>query len=622
MLKKILPIIILALIIGPTVAIILLLKDKEISVYPSLSVDRVPLDAVWILETKSATDFINIVVQSDPLFPALEKFMRAEPVLKGLSRLDSIVHYRPEFQNIFGKASMVTSLHQTGKDQFQLLFIVETTTPVKSQDLHRLFEELTGNEGQWSERTYNKSKISRVAFGENTLLSGISVTIDKKVIVMSSSPILVENAIRQARDKNNLNENPSFRRLVQTAGLKVSGNLYVNLKVLPAWIGSWMNTGLNEKLVSVNRFGDWAGMDISVRNDAVLFNGIGLSGDTLNTFLDVFKRQMPQPLEIDRVIPASAGAFVSMGIDNAENFFQDLTRYLGGTEAGRKRDRLIEQIKGLTREDVQKSLSRLINRDLCLVFLGEEGGGEERSVVIIGTNSRNQTNETLMNWLALRAERERKDIASYRSVYAFDNEKEFPIYQMPFNGLPEVAGGPLLSRVKGQFFGFAGNYLILADDRKGVQDVIYYFELNKTLNTDPSYLASSPLISSRNNFTMYATPLKILSLIAGSVKKEWQDKVKNNDDFYKELGAVCFQFHAKGDLYFQNFIIQFSQINVDRPQTVWESRLSAPINFKPVFVTNHYTQAKEILVQDVDNNLYLINTSGRVLWKVPVQAWS
>ena len=46
--------------------------------------------------------------------------------------------------------------------------------------------------------------------------------------------------------------------------------------------------------------------------------------------------------------------------------------------------------------------------------------------------------------------------------------------------------------------------------------------------------------------------------------------------------------------------------------------LDTVASIKPFFFTNHITGAKEIFIQDMKNNTYLINTAGRVLWKVPL----
>ena len=44
-------------------------------------------------------------------------------------------------------------------------------------------------------------------------------------------------------------------------------------------------------------------------------------------------------------------------------------------------------------------------------------------------------------------------------------------------------------------------------------------------------------------------------------------------------------------------------------------QLDAPLATDPQFVTDHRNNKKEIVVQDTENNLYLISTDGKVLWK-------
>jgi hypothetical protein len=55
------------------------------------------------------------------------------------------------------------------------------------------------------------------------------------------------------------------------------------------------------------------------------------------------------------------------------------------------------------------------------------------------------------------------------------------------------------------------------------------------------------------------------------------------------------------------------------PKTVWETHLDTTLNFKPALVENHYTGENEIFVQDMNQNLYLINKVGRILWKKRIE---
>jgi hypothetical protein len=60
-----------------------------------------------------------------------------------------------------------------------------------------------------------------------------------------------------------------------------------------------------------------------------------------------------------------------------------------------------------------------------------------------------------------------------------------------------------------------------------------------------------------------------------------------------------------------------SQIK-EKALTVWESLLDSVACIKPELVVNHNTSEKEIFVQDAAGNIYLINSTGRILWKQPL----
>jgi hypothetical protein len=58
---------------------------------------------------------------------------------------------------------------------------------------------------------------------------------------------------------------------------------------------------------------------------------------------------------------------------------------------------------------------------------------------------------------------------------------------------------------------------------------------------------------------------------------------------------------------------------IEESATEWETLLDTTAAIKPFFFTNHITGGKEIFIQDLKNNAYLINSAGRVLWKVPLK---
>jgi hypothetical protein len=52
---------------------------------------------------------------------------------------------------------------------------------------------------------------------------------------------------------------------------------------------------------------------------------------------------------------------------------------------------------------------------------------------------------------------------------------------------------------------------------------------------------------------------------------------------------------------------------------LWKTALDTTATIPAFFVKNYLDNEKEIIVQDVLNQLYLINKAGKILWKIPLK---
>ncbi len=78
------------------------------------------------------------------------------------------------------------------------------------------------------------------------------------------------------------------------------------------------------------------------------------------------------------------------------------------------------------------------------------------------------------------------------------------------------------------------------------------------------------------------------------------------------------QITTTGSLLYTNLYANYLPTRENEPHTIWQSLLDSTVINKPALVKNHYTNEKELMVQDAKFNLYLINNSGRLLWKKPL----
>ncbi len=617
MMKRILPFAIVLLLAIPAILVVLYTKDRDVQVYQSHALEFVPEDPVLILESRNAPDLLTSFLQSESLRRTLEKPAQLKDLIGGLATLDSLLKTDSELAGALAGVPILLSLHPSGKDRYGFVLVLETKGQLRDKKITGLLNSLMKGDGKWTEQEYDQEKFRQIGFGSGAKAKEFFWYEVKKYVIISSSQILMESVIRTRKGDNPLVNDPVLRRLIQAAGIQSKATLYLNLNRLPEYFALWVNPSLKKKMAGFQRLGEWAELDLSLRQDALLLSGLGIHDMVESSFPEVFERQEPQLVEVEQIVPGSAGGFIHYALQKPGLFFEDLDKHLSGLESGKERDRAIEAARSLTGDHPVETFSGLLARDLILVYLSANDGSAEKAVMMAGTQSRNQTMVKFDQWLERRAESDKKAITQYRTVYDIDREKSYVIYRSPFERLPLMLGGPLFERVKGRYFSFIGNYLIMADDVKSLQDVIYHFELNKLLASDPRFQAATNLIGSRSNFTLFLIPSRIPGIMKELLRNDLEGLVSENDVFLQEIGSVGWQFH-KRDGYFHSFFLQINQTDAERPQTVWESRLDQRVSRKPVFTVNHQSQAKEILVQDEANNLYLINTAGRVLWKLPL----
>jgi len=88
--------------------------------------------------------------------------------------------------------------------------------------------------------------------------------------------------------------------------------------------------------------------------------------------------------------------------------------------------------------------------------------------------------------------------------------------------------------------------------------------------------------------------------------------------FLRRIPGIVVQFSTEDRLFYQSISCKYTSQIKEKALTVWESLLDSVAAIKPALVINHNTSEKEILIQDEAHKLYLINSTGRIRWKLPL----
>ena len=310
---------------------------------------------------------------------------------------------------------------------------------------------------------------------------------------------------------------------------------------------------------------------LNVTPESIAINGTVLDQKSKNRWFQFFEKLEPQPQSLQTIMPAQSANVKTFNYTD----FEQLTRNIDSA--------------GYTSKVVP--LAKAFFNTIKEVGFFETPKGDGIALKSIDISA---TYETLSSF--------QNELSSFRSV---------PIFEFTETTMFNTAFGPLLPHVKTTKFITLDDYLVFSDSKELLELVISNHQNKNTLESLYAYQniqkSLSDEASFQTNFDTQSLANTLNELFNTTLKKEALSSYKRS----------AIQLVKDDHIVHVNGILQKSKSKQSKTQITEEFSLMLPndILMDPVFVTNHRSKEKEILTQDVANNLYLISNKGVVLWK-------
>lgn len=402
--------------------------------------------------------------------------------------------------------------------------------------------------------TYESASIRVLTIGKHKVYS----TFFKNYFIGSSSKLIIENLIR---NQDNLKADPSLVKLFEVAQSNTSANIFVNHKEAQRLFSKVLSDPLAKQVANFN---DWTSFDSKITQDYLKLNGIALNNDGNKNKLDILKNTAPASSGAAEIVPINAHYFISYNAANSA---------------------LIENEK--------TSDSLFFNsRELLKIRINDQ------QVFALSTSNNLDFEDRLQRYV--------KDQGDFR---------DFVIWNLNDSTVVSKHYPSLFPNIKSKHVAKVGSFYVFTDDIEPLESIISNFQNNATLAQLSSYKTLRNELADESSVLVIGNLEKIKeneNILSSDFKKEFS-KAKLGD--YK---FIAFQYIAESDFAHFHALLKkanTSTVNSNLITQMFSTILDAKVATQPQFVLNHYTKKKEIVVQDAENNLYLISTEGKVLWK-------
>ncbi len=573
----------------------------------------IPIDATLIIESHDFLEKINDIRSKNKIWNELNNLPSIEKLDSELEYIINLYNENEFFKNLFENNQLVISSHKMGKSNLGFLFFLKLHNFRDKKFVLQAITGLLSSKENISTRNYNNTKIYKL----KTTNSEIHFSFYNGILISSLSSILVENSIRQSENENSVLNDPGFIKVNKTAGKNVDANIYINLSRFNKLISSALNDKQKIIISNFSNLGNWAELDINLKNDAILLNGFTFSNDSLNNYLNVFQDQEPADHKMNSILPSNTSVFISLGISDLNTYLKNYRNYLENLGKINTFQLQLDQYKNKYAIDLELFFKDNLDEEVGIVVTDEPNNSlDESTYIVMRTKSKSLTESYLVELISKIIETDNLQRVSLINEIKIDKETSYKVYSLPFNNLFSMFFGNIFPNYDKQYLTFIDNFMVIGNSRNSISKFIHANILHKTLDNDMKFEQFSDYLSSKSNFYFYTNMFRSPKHISEFLNPKLKKGLNENIESFKKFQAFAVQFQQNNDMTYNNLYLQYIPEIKNEAITVWESHLDTSINFKPVLVLNHYTKENEIFVQDLNNKIYLINKVGRILWKL------
>ncbi|MCF8335276.1 MAG: VCBS repeat-containing protein [Bacteroidales bacterium] len=606
--KKTVIALLIILILGGTGAYFYL-KKQQIPEYNIIKL--ISNNSAFFIDIQSPVKFLNNLTKDNAIWNEITQISSVKNFKNKVGTIDSLVRSDKQIKDLLRKNRLIIMAEKQGKERLEFSFLLKLNN-LREQNhvLNYLKQWGNSRNHKLKSKNYNKTKLFSIRQKDSHKLSWATV---KGILIVSTSPLLVEKSIRQSSVENTLVNNKHFKKVSEIAGKNVAANIYINFENFPEVISLPLDTPYQTYIKSLTNFGRWSILDINLKSDILLLNGFTLQDGDKNEVIDLLIDQKPVKLGMESILPSNTAAYISLGINKKKNYRKNLHELYRDKKVFGDYREWMAKIEDQYNFNPEEAFYDMLHQEIGIAFMNPDmKHPRDKAFIIMKTEDKKYVQSKLSQ---ISKEVSSEAGNSHVQKISINEETQYPVYKLPIDNLFNHLFGDIFQGISNRYFTLIGQYAVFGGSQDLLREFIYSNVLNKTLNYNKNHQEFSEYFSNRSNFHFYTNMYRSPSLVSNFLKTDLQKGLRKNKEHFRKFQALACQLMGNGDMIYNNLFIKYLPKISEEPQTTWETHLDTATNFKPALVENHYTGKNEIFVQDLNNKIYLINKAGRVLWE-------
>jgi hypothetical protein len=553
----------------------------------------IPSDAWLVIDLKQTHELASFFLVDSLRWDELKPLNEVMWLKEQLHRFDTLIDGHPEIKNAIKTSRLVVSVHTPIRGQTPVLLQLRFGPEERFRRIQRfIFNHLEQGPNYRQYRFLGVSIHQNQEEGERPYFFSFY----QGSLLFGPSQRLIEHAIAQEVSGSALDAMEDLSLLRSVAGRR-SDNIFFDGSRF-CEVMEKLLTADTPSLFPCQSFSGWLGWDFAFLGEEIRLTGFAQANAEEQDFLGLFSSQKAVDPTLLNYIPSASAAFALLNMEKEEELAGSLALFQYNISS-----------REATDSALHKALSPHFGSSLASVLLyAPDLSSADASIALM------YVKEAPLLWEKINDHRLWE--TSEPTVMPVDTVFEQVIWHfLPPGLVPSLSKGLITAELP--FVALLDSVLLAGATPQAMNRALMQIHYGQLIGKEPR-LSEDFIFQQPASNLLYMLNIPYL---AGMLQGNWSQAARHLLDqigqgaFPLDRLTAQFAAHRKG-LFFSNVSLHRHGAKISSMQKpLWEVKLDTMAQMGPVSVFNHNDGSREIVIQDLKNNFYLIDRFGNVLWK-------
>lgn len=541
-------------------------------------------------------------------------YLKTNPYFAGIGNsIDSMNKEMRENETLWEMVAarpVVISVHEVRRNEYDYLYIIDLQKATQFNFLKDYIDRVIGEGTSVQTRDYHDSELIEISFGNSP--TRVYLSFNDNLLSISTTHTLIEQSIDQ-KDEPVIARDLYFLDISRRMD-DDQITMYLQHRFFTTFLQQWLT---EDESAALNFFEStiYTGINFDMSDEHFFMSGLSNVVDSVPTLLNALHEAGEGKINLPKIAPDNTSYFVSLGFDNAKEFYQHLEETVAASEEGEEYQENKKKLEKFLNINIEEHLLSWMDDEIGFIQLSTDNprAAAEFALAIKHTD----VDEATENLNFIKDQIRKKTPVKFNGI----EYKEHEINFLSVKGFFKIIFGKAFSKIEKPYYTIMEEYVVFSNSPRTLGKIITSYNEEATLSHNGNFSNYMSRFEKGSTLFAYVNPKQLIADSRKFLDKESYEAIYSHRVYIESFPMIGIQFKPEGKLLAHDIIFEY--MNYEQV-TVWNELFASAIQ-QPTDTVFAEEPEESIAIEDIlpddlsDKNMNDHYPNGQLKYEVSLK---